>query len=166
MALPGATNSHGVQGAQQAVLGAFYNHFSRNQKLALAAAVLAAALFFTLGLQAGGISMLSGSQKNQAVLANDGTPAANSPQAGETSAADGSAAINVDSSSLDVRLNSRSVQSSDGSGNSSSSMSVNGQSVPTDSGNIDKTIISSDGNTKVNIKVNSSSSVGSSGGGM
>src|SRR3989344_1617692 len=170
MALPGATNSHGVQSSQQAVLSALvgsYNHLSRNQKLALTAAALAVAvLFVAMGTQAGGVGRLSGSQKNQAISAGSVSPASNGSPAGGINTATDNSTINVDSSSLDVKLNYQSTQSSDGSGSSSSSMSVNGQSIPTDSGNINKTIISSDGSTKINIKVKSSSSTSASGGGM
>ena len=170
MALPGATNSHGVQSSQQAVLTALvgsYNHLSRNQKLAFVAAALAvAALFVAMGTQAGGVGILTGSQKNQAISAGSVSPASNGSPAGGINTATDNSTINVDSSSLDVKLNSQSTQSSDGSGSSSSSMSVNGQSIPTDSGNINKTIISSDGSTKINIKVKSSSSTSASGGGM
>jgi len=171
MALPGATNSHGVQSSsQQAVLTAlvgFYNHLSRNQKLAFVAAALAvAALFVAMGTQAGGVGILTGSQKNQAISADNTTTDSNGSPAGSINTATDNSTINIDSSSLDVKLNSQTTQSSDGSGSSSSSMSVNGQSVPTDSGNINKTIISSDGSTKINIKVKSSSSTSASGGGM
>ena len=170
MALTGATNSHGVQSSQQAVLAAIvgsYNHLSRNQKLAFAAAALAAAaLFVALGTQAGGVGILTDSQKNQAISADSVSPVSNGSKVRDADVMDGNSTINVDSSSLDVKLNSQSTQSSDGSGSSSSSMSVNGLSVPTDSGNVNKTIISSDGHTKINIKVKSNNSTSVSGDGM
>lgn len=157
------TRSHKVGISKRKLLGfvAYPQALSTQQKLGAASLIMAAVL--SVGAFA---AVLDVQAKTSS--ANDNNKALNSStavSADKESAKDSSSAAGS-SSSLNVNLNSSSQTSSgDGGSNSSSTtLNVNGQDIPVaNNGNVHQSFTSSDGNSHVDLNVNSSSSTSSGG---
>ena len=133
---------------------------SNRKKVVTTASLVALAIFmlivFSLAKHAKGEAGSGGSHVS---AVSDSTKPDESGNQSVSSSQQGSESGN--SSSVNIKLNSSSSSNSAGS-TSSSDLTVNGQKVPTNSGNVDYHYSSSDGSTNVNISSNNSSSTGGS----
>lgn len=155
------TNRHTGQLAHNVGDGSASDSFSSRKQLLIAASLLIGlAVFVVMAFSFGGHAKgVGGSASN-----NNASQSAKPPVQESTGSTDTKQAgtTQTNNSSVNIKLNSTSTSSSAGS-SSSSDLTVNGQHVSTDGGNVDEHYTSSDGSTNVNISVHNNSSIGGSG---